>query len=641
MDNTLRGGRVTVTSYKHRALALLAAMALTAATFVAAALPARAATLEVCPSGCTYATVSAAYAAATSGDTITVAPGSYGAIGTLEGTKNVTIEGAGSGADPASNTVFSGSGSGNGATLKPAGGTSITLKNVRITGFGTGIVVGSNVTLEDVVSTDNATYGINLNDGSSGLTIRNSTFSLNNVAVKIGSKASASNIYIEGSHFDDNRNQGWYSDADTTVEPVLDNVTIVNSTFNNNPDKGFYTERLSNAVFQNVEIVNSGNGRATQGAGLDLNLKFRTDFENISLVDVTVHNSGRPPAEGVQGTVNGSGIAISARSDGATYGANPAELSGVLLEGVTVSGATNGIYFGFNFTEPPVVRNSFIYGNEYAIWNDTAGDWSPGVTVDAARNFWGSPSPDFATIFRGHSVSASPWYIDGALTTLAVGPTPGEPVVELPGGEDVVIVIPEGVDEPLLDVSSLQEADGSFALEGDVEIIAPNGASLQLAEGTVVTPSEADWDGLFVPPTVVSLTTVSPAGEPESEVILAVKVGSDDVSFEVDPAARLLLPGAAKKNAKVGFIAPGGTFTAITTQCAADSQDAGNAVERDCFIVVGDDIVIWTKHFTTFAAYTQVLASSGADQEFPFVPLTAALAAAGIGLVVLGRRREA
>jgi len=261
--------------------------------------------------------------------------------------------------------------------------------------------------------------------------------------------------------------------------------------------------------------------------------------------------------------------------------------------------------------------------------------------VDAARNFWGSPSPDFGSLFRGHSVSASPWYIDGALTTLAVGPTPGEPVFELPGGEDVVIVIPEGVDEPLLDVSSLQEADGSFALEGDVEIIAPNGASLQLAEGTVVTPSEADWDGLFVPLTVVSLTTVRPAGEPESEVILAVKVGSDDVSFEVDPAARLLLPGAAKKNAKVGFIAPGGTFTAITAQCAADSQDAGNAVERDCFIVVGDDIVIWTKHFTTFAAYTQVLASSGADQEFPFVPLTAALAAAGIGLVVLGRRREA
>lgn len=640
MDNTLWGGRVTVTSYKHRALALLAAMALTAATFVAAALPARAATtLTVCASGCDYTTLAEANTAAVDGDTIALEAGEFAGVVTI--TKDVVITGVGNGADPASNTIIKGAGTGTALTLNPGAEKSVTVENLRITGFDTGIVVGSNVTLENVVSTDNARYGINLKDGSSGLTIRNSTFSLNNAAVKIGSKDSASNIYIEGSHFDDNRNQGWYSDADTTVEPELDKVTIVNSTFNNNPDKGFYTERLSNAVFQNVEIVNSGNGRATQGAGLDLNLKFRTDFKNISLVDVTVHNSGRPPAEGVQGTVNGSGIAISARSDGATYGANPAELSGVLLEGVTVSGATNGIYFGFNFTEPPVVRNSFIYGNEYAIWNDTAGDWSPGVTVDAARNFWGSPSPDFATIFRGHEVSASPWYIDGALTTLAVSPTPGEPVVELPGGEDVVIVIPEGVDEPLLDVSSLQEADGSFALEDDVEIIAPNGASLQLAEGTVVTPSEADWDGLFVPLTVVSLTTVSPAGEPESEVILAVKVGSDDVSLEVDPAARLLLPGAAKKNAKVGFIAPGGTFTAITTQCAADSQDAGNAVERDCFIVVGDDIVIWTKHFTTFAAYTQVLASSGADQEFPFVPLTAALAAAGIGLVVLGRRREA
>jgi hypothetical protein len=59
------------------------------------ALPAQAATLDVCPSGCPYTTIQQALAAAASGDTISVAPGTYPGGFTIG--KNVTVVGSGAG----------------------------------------------------------------------------------------------------------------------------------------------------------------------------------------------------------------------------------------------------------------------------------------------------------------------------------------------------------------------------------------------------------------------------------------------------------------------------------------------------------------------------------------------------------------
>lgn len=609
----------------HRNLAaVLAVTALAFATVTAAALPARAATLTVCASGCDYMTLAAANTAAVDGDTISLGAGEFAGVVTI--TKDVVITGVGNGADPASNTIIKGAGTGNALTLNPGAGKSVTVENLRITNFTTGVIVNSRITLQDVVVTDNASYGISINNGSTGLTILDSTFSLNGAAVKIGSQNSVSNVYIEGSHFDDNRSQGWYSDANGTTEPVLDGVTIKDSTFNNNPDKGFYTERLSNAVFQNVQFNNSGNGRATQGAGLDINLKWRTDYANISLINVTAVDSGKAGT-----TENGSGIAISGRNDGTTYGANPASLTGVSIDGAEISGATNGLYLGFAIAGTVSIEDSKLGGNTVSLFNDSTAD------VDATHNYWGSPAPDFAAIVVGDA-DVAPWWGDAAMTQLVVAPTADDPVITLPeGGEPITIVLPEDVEEPLIDVSELLGPDGAFTLEGDLTVVSPSGVVIEIPAGTTITPDDEEWDGLFAPPTVVEIDTVTPAGQAAAEVILAVKVGSDDVSFDVDPAVRLLLPGG--KGYEVGFITPNGTFTQITTKCSADSQDAANAVARDCYIEVGDDIVVWTKHFTTFVVYDAVLAESGTAPS-PLIPAVTALMVVGVGLFLIGRRRE-
>ena len=63
---------------------------------LAVAIPAGAATRDVCPSGCTYSSIQAAVAAADPGDTITVAPGTYAEPQILID-KPLTVIGAGSG----------------------------------------------------------------------------------------------------------------------------------------------------------------------------------------------------------------------------------------------------------------------------------------------------------------------------------------------------------------------------------------------------------------------------------------------------------------------------------------------------------------------------------------------------------------
>jgi hypothetical protein len=70
-------------------------LGLAAGLVAANTMPAQAATLDVCPSGCPYATIQQALAAAASGDTVSVAPGTYPGGFTIG--KHVTVVGSGAG----------------------------------------------------------------------------------------------------------------------------------------------------------------------------------------------------------------------------------------------------------------------------------------------------------------------------------------------------------------------------------------------------------------------------------------------------------------------------------------------------------------------------------------------------------------
>src|SRR5690606_39527009 len=56
------------------------------------------------------------------------------------------------------------------------------------------------------------------------------------------------------------------------------------------------------------------------------------------------------------------------------------------------------------------------------------------------------------------------------------------------------------------------------------------------------------------------------------------------------------------------FVEVGGTFTEIADVCPSATPSLSSGA---CRIDAGDDLVIWTTHFTTFVAYNVIAAAPG------------------------------
>lgn len=260
-------------------------------------------------SGDGFASIQAAIDAAGAGDTVLIAPGTYaesvslGKFVHLTGLGEVTIQGSGAGSGLAIGSGASGD-----------AGASLVVSNIAFSGFN---------------------YGLNLQNVSY-LTLQGVTSSGNGVGVKVPSTASVNHLTVLDSHFDGNT-IGWYSDLSVNGTSNISNVLFSNTSFDGNTQKGFYTEKLSDAAFDNVTVHGSGVDPGYQyNAGFDINLKYG-EFSNISIKDSSFSGSG------LDGTGAGTGIKIAARGfegDSSSYTDNPATLDGLIIENVTVSGGS-------------------------------------------------------------------------------------------------------------------------------------------------------------------------------------------------------------------------------------------------------------------------------------------------------------
>lgn len=133
---------------------------------------------------------------------------------------------------------------------------------------------------------------------------------------------------------------------------------------------------------------------------------------------------------------------------------------------------------------------------------------------------------------------------------------------------------------------------------GTVRVIIP--------AGTKIT-GPAGWDGKLNLPEIVTNTAFTPALGETASPTGTIEIGRPDVALTFDKGVRILIPGQAGKNA--GYIRSG-MFTLINS-CEAgftDNQISGNSLpsEGDCKLDSGNDLVIWTKHFTQFVTYSQM-----------------------------------
>ncbi len=136
--------------------------------------------------------------------------------------------------------------------------------------------------------------------------------------------------------------------------------------------------------------------------------------------------------------------------------------------------------------------------------------------------------------------------------------------------------------------------------------------SVEIPSGTVVTGSE-DWNGIIEAPTATS-ATVTVSGF-NSTVTSAIAVGSSLYDLTFDKAVKLTFVGQAGNH--IGWFNHAGTFTEISTVCVDNTQVTNNslAAGADCTISIGADLIVWTKHFSTFATYTQTTSSGGSGRS--------------------------
>lgn len=193
---------------------------------------------------------------------------------------------------------------------------------------------------------------------------------------------------------------------------------------------------------------------------------------------------------------------------------------------------------------------------------------------------------------------------DGAATADSDSP---EVVITDPDQEVTVTV--DGTTDATIDVSSFM--DGGT---GDVPQITINSDTADIAIPATTVTGPADWNGVIAAPTVTTVTLPETTGE-TTTLGTAIEIGFADAKLSFDNAVRILLPGQAGK--KAGYSRPGTAFTEITSLCAADTQAAGDAlgVDGECKIDAGADLVIWTKHFTKFASYTQTTNSTSTSSS--------------------------
>lgn len=253
--------------------------------------------------------------------------------------KGVTVKGSG----PANTIITPGVAcSGTGVSLTAA---NAKIEDLRVTNFQTGVLVSSsNNTLTNVESVSNCNQGLELANGTTNVSVINSKLNNNTTSgFRKGTSATVNGFTMTNSEVKGNV-QGCFVAKNDGAGGTFDNVTITNSDFSDNTQKGMYFEALSNATFDGILMNNSGTDVAYGfNNGIDINLKY------AAYANITIQNSEFTSC-GVTGTAsdpeNPAVLAIKARDDAPSYNANPASLSNVLLKNNLISGYRNGVRFG-------------------------------------------------------------------------------------------------------------------------------------------------------------------------------------------------------------------------------------------------------------------------------------------------------
>jgi hypothetical protein len=353
--------------------------------------PASAATLEVCQHGCPYTQLVPALAAARSGDTITVGPGTYAGGVTID--VSVKLVGAGSGA-----TIIRGGGPV--LTIGVAGAPSeptVTIEGVTVTG---GVTVGN---LTPFSGRGGGIYIPRAAGPSTGatVTIRNSVIRGNSVAPRVavesddpcclfadsggGGISNDGTLTLDHTRVSDNR-----ADAASGLASNAIGGGILNRAFGN------LTLKHSVVTDNHVEVT-PPNGRFAPGGGIAMVAGTLTITDSL-VSDNTADTSSAVPT-GVEQEATAGGIQIQGNASATIRGTT---ITGNSVSSTNSAGDALAFSGGLHADGPIVLSDSTVSDNRVAAMTATGrADVDSGageINVDATIS---------NTRFTGNSATAT------------------------------------------------------------------------------------------------------------------------------------------------------------------------------------------------------------------------------------------
>ena len=163
------------------------------------------------------------------------------------------------------------------------------------------------------------------------------------------------------------------------------------------------------------------------------------------------------------------------------------------------------------------------------------------------------------------------------------------------------ISVDDGVADPSVYYG---QASGGRLVISPSTAVAVNGIKVTIPSGVTVASDDPAWSGTLSLPRVATATLPDDPTQTKT-LVKAFELGFAGSRLSFDKGVRLAFPGQAGN--RVGYSHAGGSLTEITAICSADNQATGDALAAgaDCKLDSGADLVVWTKHFSNYAIYTQ------------------------------------
>jgi len=283
-------------------------------------------------------------------------------------------------------------------------------------------------------------------------------------------------------------------------------------------------------------------------------------------------------------------------------------------------GSTGGIIFSEAISNTGQIQSALTFWANYVPTYNRAGNTLI-ITANSSGTTWANDVA--ANIIDMAGNAANLLLIDSAINTGQlewsgnVDVTTGQTQVVI-GTNSTDITIPATVTNATILVSVSTSWSNTVALLPEITLdvttsLSTTPVNVQIPDGANIT-APSDWNGVIAVPTIKLNSSVTPTAVDgkTNTVESVIEVWFTGWRLIFDKAVRLLIPGQAGN--KVWYTVAWGSFNEITNICSLDNQSAWDALDADseCKIDASNwlDLVIWTKHFTSFTTYTQTTNSS-------------------------------